>query len=145
MNNYYDNILIKYVEEQKINYTIISNLSYYIENLSKHFLFAGGRIDFSNLNNNKFVKSDQRNISFDAANFIKKLIEDKICSKDDVIIYIGDNLTENGYEFYLNDLLKIIPFSVKEIPQHHYLLCKDFEKIICISFENEIEFGEASR
>ena len=145
MNNYYDNILIKYVEEQKINYTIISNLSYYIENLSKHFLFAGGRIDFSNLNNNKFVKSDQRNISFDAANFIKKLIEDKICSKDDVIIYIGDNLTENGYEFYLNDLLKIIPFSVKEIPQQHYLLSKDFEKIICISFENEIEFGEASR
>ena len=145
MNNYYDNILIKYVEKQKINYTVISNLSYYIENLSKHFLFAGGQIDFSNLNNNKFVKSDQRNISFDAANFIKKLIEDKICSKDDVIIYIGDNLTENGYEFYLNDLLKIIPFLVKEIPQHHYLLSKDFEKIICISFENEIEFGEASR
>ena len=145
MNNYYDNILIKYVEEQKINYTIISNLSYYIENLSKHFLFAGGQIDFSNLNNNKFVKSDQRNISFDAANFIKKLIEEKICSKEDVIIYIGDSLTENGYEFYLNDLLKIIPFSVKEIPQHHYLLSKDFEKIICISFENEIEFGEASR
>ena len=145
MNNYYDNILIKYVEEQKISYTVISNLSYYIENLSKLFLFAGGRIDFSNLNNNKFVKSDQRNISFDAANFIKKLIEDKICSKDDVIIYIGDNLTENGYEFYLNDLLKIIPFSVKEIPQHHYLLSKDFEKIICISFENEIEFGEVSR
>ena len=145
MNNYYDNILIKYVEEQKISYTVISNLSYYIENLSKLFLFAGGRIDFSNLNNHKFVKSDQRNISFDAANFIKKLIEDKICSKDDVIIYIGDSLTENGYEFYLNDLLKIIPFLVKEIPQHHYLLSKDFEKIICISFENEIEFGEVSR
>ena len=72
-------------------------------------------------------------------------IEEKIYSKDDVIIYIGDSLTENGYEFYLNDLLKIIPFLVKEIPQHHYLLSKDFEKIICISFENEIEFGEVSR
>ena len=33
MNSYYDNILTKFVEEQKINYTIISNLSYYIENL----------------------------------------------------------------------------------------------------------------
>ena len=132
MNNYYDNILIKYVEDRKINYTVISNISYYIENLSKLFLFIGGRINFSNLNNNKFVKSDQRNISFDAANFIKKLIEEKIYSKDDVIIYIGDSLTENGYEFYLNDLLKIIPFLVKEIPQHHYLLSKDFEKIIYI-------------
>ena len=112
MNNYYDNILIKYVEEQKINYAIISNLSYYIETLSKHFLFAGGRIDFSNLNNNKFVKSDQRNISFDATNFIKKLIEEKKCNKDDVIIYIGDSLTENGYEFLGEDLLKIVPFLV---------------------------------
>ena len=145
MNNYYDNILIKYVEDRKINYTVISNISYYIENLSKFFLFIGGRINFSNLNNNKFVKSDQRNISLDSADFIKKLIEEKIYSKDDVIIYIGDSLTENGYEFYLNNLLKIIPFLVKEIPQHHYLLSKDFEKIICISFENEIEFGEVSR
>ena len=144
MNNYYDNILIRYVEEQKINYTVISNLSYYIENLSKHFLFVGERLDFNNLSNHKFVKSEQRDISFDAVNFIKKLIEEKICSKDDAIIYIGDSLTENGYEFYLNDLLKIVPFLVNEIPQHHYFLSKDFKKIIYISFENEIEFGGVS-
>ena len=81
---------------------------------------------------------------FDAVNFIKKLIEEKICSKDDTIIYIGDSLTENGYEFYLNDLLKIVPFLVNEIPQHHYFLSKDFKKIIYISFENEIEFGDVS-
>jgi len=143
MNSYYDNILIKFVEEQEINYTIISNLSYYIENLSKHFLFVGERLDFNNLSNHKFVKSEQRDISFDAVNFIKKLIEEKMCSKDDAIIYIGDSLTENGYEFYLNDLLKIVPFLVNEIPQHHYLLFKDFKKIIYISFENEIEFGTA--
>ncbi|EFC67235.1 hypothetical protein [Prevotella sp. oral taxon 317] len=144
MNSYYDNILIKSVEEQKINYTVISNLSYYIENLSKHFLFVGERLDFNNLSNHKFVKSEQRDISFDAVNFIKKLIEEKICSKDDAIIYIGDSLTENGYEFYLNDLLKIVPFLVNEIPQHHYFLSKDFKKIIYISFENEIEFGGVS-
>ena len=145
MNSYYDNNLIKSVEEQKINYTVISNLPYYIENLSKHFLFVGERLDFNNLSNHKFVKSEQRDISFDAVNFIKKLIEEKICSKDDAIIYIGDSLTENGYELYLNDLLKIVPFLVNEIPQHHYFLSKDFKKIIYISFENEIEFGEVSR
>ena len=144
MNSYYDNILIKFVEEQEINYTIISNLSYYIENLSKHFLFVGERLDFNNLSNHKFVKSEQRDISFDAVNFIKKLIEEKMCSKDDAIIYIGDSLTENGSEFYLNDLLKIVPFLVNEIPQHHYFLSKDFKKIIYISFENEIEFGDVS-
>jgi hypothetical protein len=144
MNSYYDNILIKFVEEQEINYTIISNLSYYIENLSKHFLFVGERLDFNNLSNHKFVKSEQRDISFDAVNFIKKLLEEKMCSKDDAIIYIGDSLTENGYELYLNDLLKIVPFLVNEIPQHHYFLSKDFKKIIYISFENEIEFGDVS-
>ena len=144
MNSYYDNILIKSVEEQKINYTVISNLSYYIENLSKHFLFVGERLDFNNLSNHKFVKSEQRDISFDAVNFIKKLLEEKMCSKDDAIIYIGDSLTENGYELYLNDLLKIVPFLVNEIPQHHYFLSKDFKKIIYISFENEIEFGDVS-
>ena len=144
MNSYYDNILIKSVEEQKINYTVISKLSDYIYNLSKHFLFVGERLDFNNLSNHKFVKSEQRDISFDAVNFIKKLIEEKICSKDDAIIYIGDSLTENGYEFYLNDLLKIVPFLVNEIPQHHYFLSKDFKKIIYISFENEIEFGDVS-
>lgn len=142
MNNYYDNILIKSVEEQKINYTVISNFSYYIEYLSKSFPFVGGRLDFSNLNNYKYVKSEQKRISFDTVNFIKKLIEDKIYCKNDVIIYIGDSLTENGYEFYLKDLLKIIPFLVEELPQHHYILSKDLKKIIYISFEDEIEFGE---
>ena len=108
-------------------------------------MFVGERLDFNNLSNYKFVKSEQRDISFDAVNFIKKLIEEKKCSKDDVIIYIGDSLTENGYEFLGEDLLKIVPFLVNEIPQHHYFLSKDFKKIIYISFENEIEFGEVSR
>ena len=57
MNNYYDNILIKYVEDRKINYTVISNISYYIENISKLFLFIGGRINFSNLNNRASLKT----------------------------------------------------------------------------------------
>ena len=57
MNNYYDNILIKYVEDRKINYTVISNISYYIENISKLFLFIGGRINFRNLNNRASLKT----------------------------------------------------------------------------------------
>ena len=57
MNNFYDNLLIKNVEEQNINYKVISNLSYYMENLSKHFPFIGSRIDFSSLHNYKLVKN----------------------------------------------------------------------------------------
>lgn len=145
MNNYYDNLLIKYVESRKINYKVISNTSDYIENINNCFPFVGERIDFSKLNDAEYVKSDQENISYDSIHFIENLIDKKICSKDDVIIYIGDSLTENGYELYLSDLLKIITFLVSEIPQHHYLLFKDFKKIIYISFEDEIEFGEVSQ
>ena len=141
MNSHYDNSLIKYANGLKINHTVISDLFYYIENINAHFPFVGERINFSKLNNTKFVDSDQENISFDIANFIKGLLEEKICSNDDVVIYIGDSLTNNGYEFNLNDILKIAPFLVREIPQHHYLLFKDFKKIIYISLENEIKFG----
>ena len=129
MNNYYDNLLIKYVESRKINYKVISNTSDYIENMNNCFPFVGERIDFSKLNDAKYVKSDQENISYDSVHFIENLIDTKICSKDDVIIYIGDSLTENGYELYLSDLLKIISFLVSEIPQHHYFLFKDFKNL----------------
>ena len=142
MNSSYDNSLTKYADDLAINYNkLISDMSYCIENINTHFPFVGGRINFSQLNNTKFIDSDQENISFDAVNFIKSLLDNRICRNDDVVIYMGDSLTNNGYEFCLNDLLKIIPFIVREIPQHHYVLFKGFKKIIYISFENEIKFG----
>ena len=144
MNNYYDNILIKSAEEQKINYTVIPNLSNYIGNLKKHIPIIGERLELSKLNNYKYIQAEQRDVSFEAINLIKGLIEARVYRKDDTIIYIGDSLTENGYEFYLNDLLKIIPLLIEDIPQHHYFLSQDYTKIIYISFENEIEFGEIS-
>ena len=125
MNNFYDNLLIKNVEEQNITYTVISNLSYYMENLSKHFPFIGSRIDFSSLHNYKLVKSDQENVSFDVVNFIQKLIEEKIFSKEDEIIYIGDSLTEVGYEFYL-----VYPYKPKN-PLIHSILCYKLFANIC--------------
>ncbi|MDC1832727.1 hypothetical protein [Bacteroides uniformis] len=141
MNSSYDNSLTEYADELAINYKLISDISYCIENINTYFPFVGERINFRLLNNTKFVDSDQEHISFDAVNFIKSLLDKRICRSDDVVIYIGDSLTNNGYEFYLNDLLKIIPFLVSKIPQHHYVLFKDFKKIIYISFENEIRFG----
>lgn len=141
MNSYYDDSLIKYADNLKIKYTIISDQTCYVENINRYFPFLGERIDFSKLNNTKFVDSNQKSISCDVIRFIKELIDERICSKNEVVIYIGDNLTNNCYEFHLNDLLTIIPFMVNEIPEHHYLLFMDFKKIIYISFEDEIKFG----
>ena len=103
MNNYHDNILIRSAEEKKINYTVIPNLSNYIGNLKKHIPIIGERLELSKLNNYKYIKAKQRDISFEAINLIKGLIEARVYRKDDTIIYIGDSLTENGYEFYLKD------------------------------------------
>ena len=52
--------------------------------------------------------------------------------------------TENGYEFYVHDLLKIIPYLMNDIPQHHYFVSDDATKLIYVSFENEIYFGECN-
>lgn len=141
MNNYYDKILIEFLEERGVNYTLIPDPSYYIENINKKFPFIGGRIDFNKLSDNKIKISNPQDISFDAIKFIKNLITNESCSRDDDVVYIGDNLTENGYKCSLNDSLKIIPLLVKEIPQHHYFIFSNFKKIIYISFENEIGFG----
>ncbi|MCE9042996.1 hypothetical protein [Parabacteroides distasonis] len=141
MNNYYDKILIELLEERGVNYTLIPDPSYYIKNINKKFPFIGGRIDFNKLSDNKIKISNPKDISFDAIKFIKNLITNESCSRNDDVVYIGDNLTENGYKCSLNDSLKIIPLLVKEIPQHHYFIFSNFKKIIYISFENEIGFG----
>lgn len=141
MNSSYDNSLIQYADGLKIKYQLISDLSYYIDNINKHFPFAGERINFGQLKDAQCVDSDDEHIAFDTAHFIKSLFDKKICRPDDVVMYIGDCLTNNGYEFCLQDLLKIIPFFVREIPQHHYVLFKDFKTVIYISFENKIQFG----
>ena len=96
MNSSYDNSLTKYADGMAISYKLISDLSYCTENINTHFPFVGGRINFSLLNDTKFVDSDHENISFDATNFIKSLLDNRICRNDDVVIYMGDSLTNNG-------------------------------------------------
>ena len=44
MNSHYDNILIKYAEGRKINYTVISDLSNYVEYMNNHLPFMGERM-----------------------------------------------------------------------------------------------------
>ena len=49
MNSSYDNSLTKYADDLAINYKLISDMSYCIENINTHFPFVGGRINFSQL------------------------------------------------------------------------------------------------
>lgn len=55
--------------------------------------------------------------------------------------YVGDNLTSMCYEFnenYLNDLL-IVLYS--NIHQHHYILSKRYDWIICMTMEGDLDYA----
>ena len=142
MNSFYDNELIVCLNDSEIErFLVISDTSDYIDKINSNFNFLNGRINFIELNNNRYMGSNQNNISTDIVCFINGLIQDGLCEKNERIIYIGDSLINNGYEFYLYDLIKILPYLVNEIPQHHYFFSINEMKIIFVSFENEIYFG----
>lgn len=142
MSNYYDNELLEHLTTIGIEkFTVISTPNNYIESINKNFPFKGGKVDFVGLKNMRYVESDQSSISTDVVHFVSTLIHDDVCRKNERIVYVGDSLTDNGYEFYLYDLLKILPYLVNEIPQHHYFLFNGSMKLIYVSFENEIQFG----
>lgn len=142
MSSYYDNELTSYLNSIEIkDFTIISQINSIVELIMKNFRFENGRVFFTGLKNEKYIKSNSSNISTDAVSFINELIQESICNRNERIIYVGDNLTEYGYGFYLYDLLKVIPYLVNDIPQHHYFLFEDATKLVYVSFENEIQFG----
>ncbi|MBD5087481.1 MAG: hypothetical protein HDT30_01525 [Clostridiales bacterium] len=142
MSNYYDNELISFLNINEIkNFTILSQIDSIIELMMRKFQFKYGRVYFNGLKNKKYIKSNTNNISKDVVWFIDELIREDICNANEKIIYIGDALTDYGYEFYLFDLQKVIPYLVDNIPQHHYFLFQDGIKLMYVSFENEIQFG----
>lgn len=142
MSSYYDNELTLYLNAIEIkDFTIISKINSIVELMMKNFHFENGRVYFTGLKNEKYIKSNSSNISTDAVSFINELIQEGICNRNEKIIYVGDNLTEYGYEFYLYDLVKVMPYLVNDIPQHHYFLFNNATKLVYISFENEIQFG----
>ena len=140
--SYYDDRLLCYLKTIGVsNFTVISKSSGIAETMEKIFNFKCGRVDFSDSKNAAYVKSDKANISIDAANLLNGLIHKGICKETDRVTYAGDNLTEMDYEFFLYDLLKILPYLFHEIPQHHYFLFEGANRLLHVSFENELQFG----
>ena len=143
MDNYYDKLVIDHIKELGINCKVISDTSAICAVINNNFPFQDERIDFRRLKYTKFYQSaDSNSLSSDTLGFIKTLLEEKRLEEEDTLIYVGDGLTKNGYELSVKELLRIIPFIIKDVPQHHYLITKDFKKIIFISFEYALEFGE---
>lgn len=142
MNSYYDNELISYLDGIEFkNYKIIFETNSVVKLMMKNFCFKYGRAYLKGLKNERYIKSNSNNVSSDTVLFLNELIRENICNENEKVIYIGDDLTKYGYEFYLYDLLKIIPYLLNDIPQHHYFLFGNATKLLYISFENQIQFG----
>lgn len=56
------------------------------------------------------------------------------------VIYIGDNLTEFGYQFELKHIEELLVYFL-DIPQHHYFISLEGDWCMCISYENYLDFG----
>lgn len=144
MGSYYDEQLLSYLNEiQMEDFAIIQPelMDYISKFMRENFYFKYGRVYFTDYQNEKSVKSDINHLSEDMILFISELLEEGSCDINEKIIYIGDSLTDYGYEFYLYNLLKVIPYLMNNIPQHHYFLFRDGTKLMYASFENEIQFG----
>ncbi|MCL2141268.1 MAG: hypothetical protein FWH46_00070 [Methanimicrococcus sp.] len=140
--SYYDDGLICYLKTIGVaNFTVISKSSGIAETIERNFNFKCGRGDFSDNKNATYVKSNKANISVDAAHLLNELIHKGICKETDRVTYAGDNLTDADYEFFLYDILRILPYLFHEIPQHHYFLFEGANRLLHVSFENELQFG----
>lgn len=142
MSSCYDNELISYLGAVDIrDFKIISQTNSIVGLMMKNFCFKYGRAYLKGFKNERYIRSNNNNISSDTVLFLNELIQENICNENEKVIYIGDDLTEYAYEFYLYDLLKIIPYLLNDIPQHHYFLLGEATKLLYVSFENEIQFG----
>ncbi|MCL1923961.1 MAG: hypothetical protein FWF50_00085 [Defluviitaleaceae bacterium] len=140
INTSYDNDFIEYFKENNINFNRVKSQNKIDNILEENFQFDNVKVNFSNLKNETYIKSNNEDISKDTINFVKSLIEKGLCSKFEQLIYIGDNLTNNYYEIYVEDIIRVLPF-ILDTPQHHYFLFNEPIRLILVSFEDEIEFG----
>ncbi len=138
----YDDEFISYLSTTNVTtYQIIENTDGIVDFIMENFRFQNGRVYLEEGESARYIQSDGSKISRDSQWFINKLISQGLCDVNEKVIYVGDSLTECGYEFYVHDLLKVITYLMEEIPQHHYFLFGDKSKLMYVSFENEIQFG----
>ena len=76
----------------------------------------------------------------DLSLFIHNVIKENRINEEEIVIYLGDNLTDYAYIFLLRDLNKII-HKLLSIPEQHYIINSNMSWCIFISLENDVEFA----
>ncbi|MCM3025310.1 rhs-associated protein [Bacillus safensis] len=139
--NSYDEDLIKDLElKDLLKYVKVhKNPEIYLELIEQKFDFAGSKINWLQTNKHHSKSTNNESLLPDALLFITELKE-RYLANNLQVIYIGDNLTEFGYQFELKHLKELLVYFL-DIPQHHYFISLEGDWCICISFENYLDFG----
>jgi hypothetical protein len=139
--NYYDTKLINLLQKnlEKSSFQIL-DAKKYVDFINSNFLFLGNRIDFEKLKSVRHCRPNKDSFFDETSSFIELIIKENNLNLEGEVIYLGDNLTEQAYEFKLKNLIKLLP-AFLEIPQHHYFI-NDDKWCLVISFENDIDFGK---
>ncbi|GLF90793.1 hypothetical protein Saga11_20520 [Bacillus safensis] len=139
--NSYDEDLIKDLELKDLlkSVKVHKNPEIYLDVIEQKFDFAGSKIDWLQTNKHHSKSSNNESLLPDALLFITELKE-KYLDNNLQVIYIGDNLTEFGYQLELKHLEELLVYFL-DIPQHHYFISLEGDWCICISYENYLDFG----
>lgn len=137
----YDDELVKDLELNKLHkcVIVIKNPETYLNLIEQKFKFNGSKIDWLQSNMHYSKESNNESLLTDASLFITELKE-KYLNNNVPVIYIGDSLTDFGYQFEIKDIEQFLVYFL-DIPQHHYFIPLEGDWCLCISFENYLDFG----
>lgn len=137
----YDDELVKDLVLNELSkcVKIIENPEAYLNLIEQKFVFHGSKIDWLLTDKHYSKESNNESLLADTSLFIKELKE-KYLNNNVRLMYIGDSLTDFGYQFELKDIEKILVYFL-DIPQHHYFIPLEGDWCLCISSENYLDFG----
>lgn len=141
METNYDKELLHELKEVDINVTIHKNIDFFLNSISNNYPMGFSGIDWDMKKPLFYIDFEtETNLFENLEGELSKIL--KICPElnSENLVFIGDNLTEFGYEISLNNFIKFKK-NFLSIPQHIYMWFPKIKKCINITFENEIIFG----
>lgn len=143
MNTNYDNELLEKLKNEIDKGLIIvhETTDQFVKDINANYPMGFSGIDWDKKKplvfinfNSPTVLSDKINSEFsNIFTYFPEVLNEKA-------IYIGDNLTELGYEIWIKDFIQFKELFLS-IPQHIYLWFPTIQKCINITFEDELFFG----
>ena len=141
MTKTYDEEIADSLREQNLErrFTTTENSMDLFSRLREEFPASGSRIQWDEVPGavEEFSKSRESELA-DFRRFFFRIVREKELKGE--MIYIGDSLTERCYVCEVQDFEKVVEIFL-EIPQHHFLIGKDFRWCMSFMFEGYMGFG----